>query len=188
MSKHVFLTGPPGIGKTTLIQKTVVVLKSHGYCIHGFYTEEVRAGGRRVGFDVVTLSGKRGSLSRISAGIPKEKCKYMVGQYAVDLISFEQLALPVLTDVAKEKQKSICIIDEIGKMELFSQSFIHAVRKTLDCDTAFIFGTIPATKGKPLLLVEEIKNRADVRIFNITRENRGVIMQEIVTAIQECCK
>ncbi|XP_041420470.1 cancer-related nucleoside-triphosphatase-like isoform X1 [Xenopus laevis] len=116
----------------------------------------------------------------------------MVGQYAVDLASFEQLALPVLTDVSKDvvnkKHKTICIIDEIGKMELFSQSFIHAVQKTLDCDTAFIFGTIPVAKGKPLLLVEEIKNRADVRIFNITRENRDAIMQEIVTAIQDCCK
>ena len=35
----------------------------------GFYTEEVREGGGRggrVGFDVVTLGGKRGILARLS--------------------------------------------------------------------------------------------------------------------------
>ena len=54
-----------GVGKTTLIQKATEVLKSSGMPVDGFYTEEVRQGGRRIGFDVVTLSGIRGPLSRI---------------------------------------------------------------------------------------------------------------------------
>lgn len=54
-----------GIGKTTLIQKATEVLKTSGIPIDGFYTEEVREGGRRTGFDVVTLSGRRGILSRV---------------------------------------------------------------------------------------------------------------------------
>nr|XP_020741110.1 cancer-related nucleoside-triphosphatase isoform X2 [Odocoileus virginianus texanus] len=96
MARHVFLTGPPGVGKTTLIQKATEVLKSSGVPVDGFYTEEVRQGGRRIGFDVVTLSGIRGPLSRIgSEPLPgKRECR--VGQYVVDLTSFEQLALPVL--------------------------------------------------------------------------------------------
>ncbi|XP_043367312.1 cancer-related nucleoside-triphosphatase isoform X3 [Dermochelys coriacea] len=65
MAQHVFLTGPPGIGKTTLIQKATEALKSSGVPIDGFYTEEVREHGRRIGFDVVTLSGRRGTLSRL---------------------------------------------------------------------------------------------------------------------------
>lgn len=54
-----------GVGKTTLVQKVTQALKSSGIPIDGFYTEEVREGGRRTGFDVVTLSGKRGPLSRV---------------------------------------------------------------------------------------------------------------------------
>ncbi|KAF6274702.1 nucleoside-triphosphatase, cancer-related [Rhinolophus ferrumequinum] len=65
MARHVFLTGSPGVGKTTLIQKASEVLKSSGMPVDGFYTEEVRQGGRRIGFDVVTLSGLRGPLSRV---------------------------------------------------------------------------------------------------------------------------
>lgn len=55
----------PGVGKTTLIQKASEVLQSSGMPVDGFYTQEVRQGGRRIGFDVVTLSGARGPLSRV---------------------------------------------------------------------------------------------------------------------------
>ncbi|XP_040453649.1 cancer-related nucleoside-triphosphatase isoform X2 [Falco biarmicus] len=107
MAKHVFLTGPPGVGKTTLIQKVTQALKSSGIPIDGFYTEEVREGGRRTGFDVVTLSGKRGPLSRVSSDSSTSRREYRVGQYVVDLVSFEHLVLPVLRNVSKENRNSI---------------------------------------------------------------------------------
>nr|XP_025973077.1 cancer-related nucleoside-triphosphatase isoform X3 [Dromaius novaehollandiae] len=107
MSKHVFLTGPPGVGKTTLIQKVTQALKSTGVPIDGFYTEEVREGGRRTGFDVVTLSGKRGPLSRVSSDSSTSRHACRVGQYVVDVVSFEQLVLPLLRNVNKENRNSI---------------------------------------------------------------------------------
>lgn len=63
---HVLLTGSPGVGKTTLCRKVYEVLKSKDIKVQGFYTEEVRNSqkGSRVGFDVVTLDGKRGPLAR----------------------------------------------------------------------------------------------------------------------------
>lgn len=57
------------------------------------------------------------------------------------------------------------VIDEIGKMELFSQAFIRAVRQALDSTDCTILGTIPLPKGKPLALVEEIRARKDVKVF-----------------------
>uniref|UniRef100_A0A8D0E9A6 Nucleoside-triphosphatase, cancer-related n=1 Tax=Salvator merianae TaxID=96440 RepID=A0A8D0E9A6_SALMN len=190
MAKHVFLTGPPGVGKTTLIQKVTEVLKSSGVPIDGFYTEEVRERGRRVGFDVVTLDGRRGVLSRVGSGSSTARHEYRVGQYVVDLTSFEQLALPLLRNVdhGSSALRKICIIDEIGKMELFSQSFIQAVRQILSGSGTVILGTIPIPKGKPLGLVEEIRSRKEVKVFNITKENRDSVLQDVVTAVQNCLK
>ncbi|NWS58457.1 NTPCR triphosphatase, partial [Chunga burmeisteri] len=157
-----------GVGKTTLIQKVTQALKSSGIPIDGFYTEEVREGGRRTGFDVVTLSGKRGPLSRVSSNSSRRE--YCVGQYVVDLVSFEQLVLPMLRNVnhGSDAEKKICVIDEIGKMELFSQAFIQAVRQTLTGSGTIVLGTIPIPKGKPLDLVEEIRSRKDVKVFNVS--------------------
>ncbi|XP_029376932.1 cancer-related nucleoside-triphosphatase isoform X1 [Echeneis naucrates] len=192
MFKHVFLTGPPGVGKTTLVQKACDVLLSSGVGVEGFYTEEVREGGRRVGFDVVTVTGERGHLSRIRdvAGASHGRQEYTVGQYVVDLPSFENLALPLFRNVgpANGGSMKVFVIDEIGKMELFSQPFIRAVRHTLDSSPCTILGTIPVRKGKPLGVVEEVRSRTDVKIFLVSKENRNVILQDILAALQQCVK
>jgi len=53
---HVFLTGPPGIGKTTLVKKVVKLLQEfHAVTASGFYTEELRDNRTRIGFDVVSF-------------------------------------------------------------------------------------------------------------------------------------
>lgn len=64
--------------------------------------------------------------------------------------------------------RKVFVIDEIGKMELFSQSFIRAVRQTLDGSSFTILGTVPVPKGKPLGLVEEVRNRRDVKVFTVS--------------------
>lgn len=69
---------------------------------------------------------------------------------------------------AAEGSRKVFVIDEIGKMELFSQSFIRAVRQTLESSTCTVLGTIPIPKGKPLALVEEVRSRSDVKIFTVS--------------------
>uniref|UniRef100_A0A3B3QNJ0 Nucleoside-triphosphatase, cancer-related n=1 Tax=Paramormyrops kingsleyae TaxID=1676925 RepID=A0A3B3QNJ0_9TELE len=200
MFKHVFLTGPPGVGKTTLVQKACEALTSSGVAVEGFYTEEVREGGRRVGFDVVSVTGKRGILSRIgylpfllcycfclrqsfpfslvdlhavlasprcSSGSSAGRREHRVGQYLVDLVSFESLALPLFRN-ASPGGRAVFVIDEIGKMELFSQDFIRAVRQMLGSSGRPVLGTIPAPKGRPLGLVEEVRSRSDVKLFIVS--------------------
>lgn len=54
-----------GIGKTTLIKKIHSALSKTGVEVRGFYTEELRESGQRIGFDVVTLDGNRGLLARV---------------------------------------------------------------------------------------------------------------------------
>ena len=48
-----------------MVQKVCGCLKEAGFPLQGFFTEEKREGGRRVGFDVVTLNGNRGPLARV---------------------------------------------------------------------------------------------------------------------------
>ena len=49
---RVFLTGQPGVGKTTIIKE---IAKTFPKKCDGFYTEEIRIGNTRSGFQIITL-------------------------------------------------------------------------------------------------------------------------------------
>ena len=69
--QHVLLiTGAPGIGKTTVIQRVANELKHKG--LRGFYTEEIREDGERRGFRLVGFDGTM--QSGCFARIPTRTC------------------------------------------------------------------------------------------------------------------
>ncbi|CAH0551754.1 unnamed protein product [Brassicogethes aeneus] len=98
--KCILLQGAPGIGKTTLIKKVVENINKSGITADGFFTEEVKVGRGRIGFDIVTLKNERGILAR--KGSPNNSAIKLpqVGQYTVYLNDFEKLALPVFNNVS----------------------------------------------------------------------------------------
>ena len=61
--KNLLFTGVPGCGKSTLIER---IIEELGRPACGFFTREMREGGRRVGFSITTLDGRSGILARES--------------------------------------------------------------------------------------------------------------------------
>ena len=130
--RHVFLTGQPGVGKTTLVLKAIDALKTSPRTIGGFITTERRDGrGERCGFDVVTvgidppssgtLATKAAAGSRPGKGVPA------VGNYVVDVADFERVALDVLgrdADGPGRQRPDVTVVDEVGKMELHCVDFL----------------------------------------------------------------
>jgi nucleoside-triphosphatase len=110
---RILITGVPGSGKTTLIRKIAAEL-AFPFC--GFFTGEIQVSGKRQGFEIESFSGVRAVLAHIDIASP-----YRVGKYGVDVPAFEKIALPEMKS-AFEKRR-LLIIDEIGKMELYSQKF-----------------------------------------------------------------
>ncbi len=103
------LTGRPGTGKTSLIKEAVARYRSRA---GGFYTEEIRSQGTRLGFKLVTLDGQEAVLSHVGIQSP-----YRVGKYGVDVGSLERVGVATLRQAVKERD--LIVVDEIGKMELF---------------------------------------------------------------------
>jgi nucleoside-triphosphatase len=165
---NILITGYPRTGKTTLIMK---FLEQTNKKCSGFYTEEIRnEQGIRVGFKVVAINSKEeGILAHV-----EERSNYRVGKYNVNIMDFERVALPEM-----EKESEIVIIDEIGKMELFSEPFKKQLLKCLEQGN--VLATITMKGGGKFVL--GIKNREDVEIIEITTNNRNQLTKEIINKL-----
>jgi len=165
--KNLLITGLPGVGKTTLIKKISEALKS----LHpvGFYTAEIREEGERKGFELIGLEGRRGLLSHKDIRSP-----YKVGQYNVDIKGFEDFIDSIFFFNPLTR---LMIIDEIGKMECLSDQFKRLLKEILDSEKWVI--TTIALKGSGL--IAEVKERNDVRLFEITKKNRDSLFSEILS-------
>ena len=171
MTPNLLLTGPPGVGKTTLI---LCALTGLSPVASGFITRELRQDGERVGFAVETLAGERCVMAHVDFRTP-----YRVGRYRVDLAAFEAVALPAI-DPAHVGARLI-VVDEIGKMECFSARFRELVVAALDSDRA-VLATI-ALRGDRF--VEGLKARSDVTLLHVTRQSRDELVGKAAGWAQE---
>jgi len=173
-NRNLLLTGNPGVGKTTLMVSMVKALAD--YHPAGFVTREIREEGVRKGFLLVSCSGARQVLSHVDINSPLR-----VGKYKIDLPGFEQFLKEIHLS---EDSLGLVMIDEIGKMECFSPLFRDSVLRLLDADQPFI-ATI-GTKGTPFM--EGIKKRPDVKMVEVTLQNREWILDDLVAAVTAMVK
>ncbi len=164
------ITGKPGVGKTTLVQKIIERMRS--VKMAGFCTAEIRCRGSRLGFELQGLNGERRTLAHVEID-----SRNRVGRYGVDTNGFEAFlaALDLLNPDVE-----LIVIDEIGKMELFSNRFRDLVRNTLNSDKQ-VLATIPL-KGNEF--IREIKQRLDIHLLEVTHGNRNRLTEAIVEGLQ----
>jgi nucleoside-triphosphatase len=155
--KNIVVTGPPRIGKSTLIERIVSRIQRP---LTGFFTREIREGGKRTGFSIVTLDGREGVLAHQNI-----KGRFRVGKYGVNLDDIDQIAVPSMSPAQSDV---IVVIDEIGKMECFSPLFRETLTRVLDSENPVI-GSI-ALKGGPF--IEKVKARENISLIEVTEKNR----------------
>ena len=166
--KNIFLTGAPSSGKTTVIKK---VIENLNYPANGFYTEEERVGGKRVGFAMKTLDGEEGYLAHQDI-----KSDFHIRRYGVSIENIENIAVPSIAPA----KNNIIILDEIGKMECFSDRFKQAATNALHSSN-IVIGTI-TFGGDDFIL--KIKDREDIEIHEVTINNRNALPELIVKKIE----
>jgi nucleoside-triphosphatase len=170
MKSNILLTGKPGLGKTTAIKKIIEELDSKN--VSGVWSQEIREKGKRVGFSIETLSGKRGILAHINRSTGPR-----VSKYHVNIADIDSIMVPEI--VSARLSGHIIIIDEIAKMELFSQRFVDEVLRCLD--THRVIGTIQERRH-PVL--DGIRARDDVYLIELTLGNRDQVPQQVIELLR----
>ncbi len=165
------LTGPPGVGKTTALRRVCDRLRSQP--MRGFYTEEMRTGGIRQGFRLVTLDGEERMIADVRRPAPPR-----VGKYGVDVAAIDAVSRRVL---APDPAVALYVVDEIGKMECLSPEFVAAVRTLLALERPLL-ATV-ALRGEGL--IGEVKRDPRARLFNLTRDNRDRLPDALARILRQ---
>ena len=168
---NLLLTGRPGIGKTTAVQRLVELEPQ--LRLVGFLTVEVREQGQRVGFAAVTLAGERLVIAHRDL-----ESAHRVGRYGVDADAIDRAVELSLGSTATADG---FVVDEIGKMELFSVRFVTAMRRILD-DSRPLVATIARRGGG---FIAETPRRHDVETWQVNATNRDRVPRRAAEWLRE---
>ncbi len=171
-SKTAFLlTGGPGCGKTTVIRR---LMEDLSVAAGGFYTEEIRRGGRREGFALITLDGHTATLASVHS--PSRR---RVSKYGVDLEAIDGVGVPAIERATA--RAALVVIDEIGKMELFSNRFRQAVLSALESGK-IVLGSIMLA---PHPWADAVKARPEVEVILLTEANRSQVQSDLLARLRD---
>jgi nucleoside-triphosphatase len=120
---------------------------------------------------LVALDGPTGILADVNSSSP-----YRVGKYGVHLHNLEQVGVESLWQAIQQHDVSLVIIDEIGKMELYSPDFCQAVEAALD-GAKPVLATVMAGRQP---WVDAIKARSGVELVEVTLANRQALPEQVL--------
>lgn len=170
MGRALLLTGRPGVGKTTCLRQALERIEVPA---GGFFTEEIREGGTRVGFALVTLDGRRATLARVGHAGP-----IRVGKYGVSVEALRRVGVPAIREAIR--QGRLVVIDEIGKMEMAVPAFREAVEEALHASVP-VLGTILAASHP---WADAIKANPLVELVEVTLAHRDSLPAELADRLR----
>ena len=177
MRTKTLITGLPQSGKSTLILKLIEFIKTRRIHIKGFLTPEIRKGNKRIGFDVIDITTKeRVKLARTG----DYKTGYRMGKYSVFIKEFEKIIINL--EKNKIQDGELIIIDEIGKMELFSSKFQNIIKIIFSSNISIL-----ATIGLKLQhsLKDYILQITNIHFITLNRQNFDHVFQKVSSILSQ---
>ena len=169
---HLLLTGQPGVGKSTIIQKTLQTLQIHpcGFLtlaappqadgsstVHLFPTQDANY----LSFQIKNRIGLR-SVNHVHTAYPE---------------TFDTLGVNILAKI----HPPCILMDELGFMEQEAHFFQQRVLELLQQNQIPVLGVI---KPRSTPFLDQIRALPNIKIIEITPENREEKLPEVIAFMQ----
>ena len=164
---HALITGPRGVGKSTLIRRVLAELNRP---VFGFETKKEDALEDELRGSPVYIYDA-GKEHRQSDENLVGYCRHK--HFGTMKEAFDRYALKLRTPVP---EGHVVLLDELGFMESGSREFCSAVLALLDGDAP----VIAAVKDKSTPFLDEVRAHPKGKLFCITEENRDALFDEVL--------
>ncbi len=168
------ITGLPGSGKTQTLLRIIQLLEHEGIKVGGVVTEPIVEKGRRTGFRIVDWLTKEEEVFAHES----VKSRVRSGRYGVNVHALEDLGTRALAEARADAD--VVVIDEVGKMEVDSDTFTQAIVETLDSSKSIVM-TLHKKSRNPLL--QDIRRRDELRLLEVTPVNKNLLAFKVVTLL-----
>jgi len=167
--KHYFLTGEPGIGKSTAIKR---FFDLSGVSCDGFFTLWTsRTGDRTLKMYAADSSVPEAEWKSVDIAV------FNNGEFTIYGELFDSFGADVIKTAGR---KRVIVMDEVGRMEKNSPRFIDSIFEKLD-------GNIPVVGVLKLMetkLFDDISNHPNTEIIPVTLDNRDDIPRYLISQLQ----
>ncbi|MCD6278091.1 MAG: NTPase [Desulfurococcales archaeon] len=178
MSLRMFITGRPGIGKTTVFMRTVSNLRKHGYIVGGIICPEIRGSRGRLGFHIVDiLADQKGVLAYVCR---ERSTAPRVGKYCINVSDAINIGAKAINNALKVAD--VIGIDEVGPMELKVPQLRLAIYEAL-------------RSAKPTVAVvhyrvvnDLVKTFRNAKIYEVSYVNRELLPQQLTSELLDYLK
>lgn len=195
MSKCLFLQGDVQIGKSTLLLEC---LQPYLPYIGGFVVQRLLQGEHLKAFCLKEITDDAWS---VNASYQGDEANIFIceqkGQWLSDEQVFEQIGENLVCEATRKK---ILVLDEIGGVELLSDSFRQNLYKALSGEV-FCVGVLKSAANSKLLrenvvlsqryqelyqqLFADIRERFDGEVFDVTEKNKLIVKSKIQDFLME---
>lgn len=167
---HILLIGPPGSGKSELIQKITDIL---GMPVYGYET---------VKEDHLAVEGKGSPIYIYEIGKPHERTVENLAGWCLDHHAttypeaFTRFAPKLRRNIPKD---CLIVLDEIGSMESRSPAFCDAILARLDGDIP----VVAAVRDKDTAFLHSVRSHPKCRCFRLPEEASDSILSQIIQEV-----
>lgn len=166
----VFLTAPPGLGKSTVIDTVVRQFPTNSRGIVA--REMLDQNGKRCGFTSVNALGQSRQFMSL-AKVPGEGV--IDGVWDVDVEAIDQFVVP---EISADEKAGLIYIDEIGRAQMRSQAFVETLRETLKSNSNVLASIVYDPEPWSL----EFKESQSAALVEVTANNRDQLPGILVSA------
>ncbi len=175
-SLKIGISGLFGVDKTGSLIKIIDMLAEEGISIGGLLTEPIMEDNRIVGYQVMNWRTKeKAILAHLHIDTPVE-----IDGYNVDLENLDEVGVKAIEDAAL--RDDVILIDEAGKMHVQSERFNEVVKAVFELEKPLILTYHKKSRSK---LLQDVRRRNDVRIFELTEINKGILPHKVVELIRD---